>query len=144
MHASALVSLSDVQPPSVYKSHILNGSINKLYIMSCVTDKVCTYLWLIFARSEIVIQDIPTSTADLLFLSHAKVQIAVLLQDTHDIMILKLPLPDSHQSKSLTTHWPWLLWFHCYGIPNPPASQHRHTAQILHNPVKNIANINVN
>ena len=31
--ASALVSLSDVQPPSVYKSHILNGPINKLYIM---------------------------------------------------------------------------------------------------------------
>ena len=30
--ASALVSLSDVQPPSVYKSHILNGPINKLYI----------------------------------------------------------------------------------------------------------------
>ena len=30
--ASALVSLSDVQPPSVYKSHILNGSINKLYL----------------------------------------------------------------------------------------------------------------
>ena len=29
--ASALVSLSDVQPPSVYKSHILNGPINKLY-----------------------------------------------------------------------------------------------------------------
>ena len=24
--------LSDVQPPSVYKSHILNGPINKLYI----------------------------------------------------------------------------------------------------------------
>ena len=31
--ASALVSLSDVQPPSVYKSHILNGPINKLYIL---------------------------------------------------------------------------------------------------------------
>ena len=30
--ASALVSLSDVQPPSFYKSHILNGPINKLYI----------------------------------------------------------------------------------------------------------------
>ena len=30
--ASALVSLSDIQPPSVYKSHILNGQINKLYI----------------------------------------------------------------------------------------------------------------
>ena len=30
--ASALVSLSDVQLPSVYKSHILNGPINKLYI----------------------------------------------------------------------------------------------------------------
>ena len=30
--ASALVSLSDVQPPSVYKSHILNGPINKLYL----------------------------------------------------------------------------------------------------------------
>ena len=33
---SALVSLSDVQPvqpPSVYKSHILNGTINKLYIL---------------------------------------------------------------------------------------------------------------
>ena len=28
--ASALISLSDVQPPSVYKSHILNGPINKL------------------------------------------------------------------------------------------------------------------
>ena len=24
--------ISDVQPPSVYKSHILNGPINKLYI----------------------------------------------------------------------------------------------------------------
>ena len=34
--ASALVSLSDVQPPSVYKSHILNGPINKLYIFSFV------------------------------------------------------------------------------------------------------------
>ena len=31
--ASALVSLSDVHPPSVYKSHILNGPINKLYII---------------------------------------------------------------------------------------------------------------
>ena len=31
--ASALVSLSDVQPPSVYKSHILNGLINKLYLL---------------------------------------------------------------------------------------------------------------
>ena len=31
--ASALVSLSDVQPPSVYKSHILNGPINKLYLL---------------------------------------------------------------------------------------------------------------
>ena len=31
--ASALVSLSDVQPPSVYKSNILNGPINKLYII---------------------------------------------------------------------------------------------------------------
>ena len=30
--ASALVSLSDVQPPSVYKSHILNAPINKLYL----------------------------------------------------------------------------------------------------------------
>ena len=30
--ANALVSLSDVQPPSVYNSHILNGPINKLYI----------------------------------------------------------------------------------------------------------------
>ena len=30
--ASARVSLSDVQPPSVYKSHILNGPIKKLYI----------------------------------------------------------------------------------------------------------------
>ena len=30
--ASALVSLSDVRPPSVYKSHILNGPINKLYL----------------------------------------------------------------------------------------------------------------
>ena len=30
--ASALVSLSDVQPSSVYKSHIFNGSINKLYL----------------------------------------------------------------------------------------------------------------
>ena len=29
---SALVSLSDVQPPSVYKSHILNRPINKLYL----------------------------------------------------------------------------------------------------------------
>ena len=27
-----IVSLSDVQPPSVYKSHILNGPINKLYV----------------------------------------------------------------------------------------------------------------
>ena len=31
--ASALVPLSDVQPPSLYKSHILNGRINKLYIL---------------------------------------------------------------------------------------------------------------
>ena len=32
-YASALVSLSDLQPPSVYKSHILNGPINKLYLL---------------------------------------------------------------------------------------------------------------
>ena len=32
--ASALVSLSDVQPSSVYKSHILNGPIKKLYLSS--------------------------------------------------------------------------------------------------------------
>ena len=32
--ASALVSLSAVQTPSVYKSHILNGPINKQYIVS--------------------------------------------------------------------------------------------------------------
>ena len=31
--ASAFVSLSDVQPPSVYKSQILNGPINKVYII---------------------------------------------------------------------------------------------------------------
>ena len=31
--ASALVSLSDVQPPEVYKSHILNGPINKLFLL---------------------------------------------------------------------------------------------------------------
>ena len=30
--ASALVSLSDVQAPSVYKSHILSRPINKLYV----------------------------------------------------------------------------------------------------------------
>ena len=30
--ASALISLSDVQPPSVYKTHISNGQINKLNI----------------------------------------------------------------------------------------------------------------
>ena len=29
---STLISLSDIQPPLVYKSHILNGSINKLYV----------------------------------------------------------------------------------------------------------------
>ena len=34
--ASALVSLSDVQPPSVYKFHILNGPINKLYIIQSI------------------------------------------------------------------------------------------------------------
>ena len=33
--ASARVSLSDVQPPSVYKSHILNGPINNLYVLYC-------------------------------------------------------------------------------------------------------------
>ena len=32
--ASALVSLSDVQPPSVCKSYILDGPINKLYILA--------------------------------------------------------------------------------------------------------------
>ena len=32
--ASALISLSDFQPPSVYKSHILNGPVNKFYISS--------------------------------------------------------------------------------------------------------------
>ena len=31
--ASALVSLSDVQPPSVYKSHILKGPVNKVYLL---------------------------------------------------------------------------------------------------------------
>ena len=40
--ASALVSLSDVQPLLVYKSHILNGPINKLYIFSCLHK----YIWL--------------------------------------------------------------------------------------------------
>ena len=34
--ASALVSLSDVQPLSVYKSHILNGPINKLCVIKIV------------------------------------------------------------------------------------------------------------
>ena len=34
--ASALVSLLDVQPPLVYKSHILNGPINKLYLFICL------------------------------------------------------------------------------------------------------------
>ena len=41
--ASALVSLSDVQPPSVYKSHILNGPINKLYIF---TKQQCVFIQL--------------------------------------------------------------------------------------------------
>ena len=36
--ASALVSLSDVQPPEVYKSHILNGPINKLYLLTVKND----------------------------------------------------------------------------------------------------------
>ena len=31
--ASALVSLSDVQLPSIYRSQILNGPINKLYLI---------------------------------------------------------------------------------------------------------------
>ena len=40
--ASALVSLSDVPPPSVYKSHILNGPFNKLYIFSVFFNRqVC-------------------------------------------------------------------------------------------------------
>ena len=40
--ASALVSLLDAQPPSVYKSHILNEPINKLYIifMSTKTNEL--------------------------------------------------------------------------------------------------------
>ena len=39
--ASAHVSLSDVQPPSVYKSHILNGPINKLYIFIELFYVIC-------------------------------------------------------------------------------------------------------
>ena len=35
---SALVYLSDVQPPSVYKSHIVNGPINKLYLMMLLAN----------------------------------------------------------------------------------------------------------
>ena len=37
--ASALVSLSDVQPSSVYKSHISNELINKLYVI-CTFNEV--------------------------------------------------------------------------------------------------------
>ena len=39
--ASALVSLSDVQHPSVYKSHILNWPINKLYLPSTILHNEC-------------------------------------------------------------------------------------------------------
>ena len=63
--ASALVSLSDIQPPSVYKSHILNGPINKLYlscdvaviqwITSChknrMTTPVIITLWRVYVMS---------------------------------------------------------------------------------------------
>ena len=39
--ASALVSLSDVQPPSVYKSHILNAPNNKtLFLGEIETDNL--------------------------------------------------------------------------------------------------------
>ena len=34
--ACALVSLLDFSPPSVYKSHILNRTINKLYVCNLV------------------------------------------------------------------------------------------------------------
>ena len=40
--AGALVSLSDVQPPSIYKSNILNGPINKLYITEKASEKATT------------------------------------------------------------------------------------------------------
>ena len=44
--ARELVSLSDVQPSSVYKSHILNGPINKLYISN-------TYHVLLFIEASV-------------------------------------------------------------------------------------------
>ena len=45
--ASALVSLSDVQPPSVYKSHILNRPINKLYLSTIDMTPCCVISFLI-------------------------------------------------------------------------------------------------
>ena len=49
---STLVSLSDVQPPSVYKSHILNGPINKLYLLiTCQAKKKKNAETFILARS---------------------------------------------------------------------------------------------
>ena len=61
--ASALVSLSDVQPPSVYKSHILNGPINKLYLSAIslvlrtceITDIFNTFdeIYLVFTSKKV-------------------------------------------------------------------------------------------
>ena len=51
--ASALVSLSDVQPPSVYKSHILNGPSNKLYLKWVIMIRKRRYTIRLAARSRI-------------------------------------------------------------------------------------------
>ena len=41
--ACALVSLSDFSPPSVYKSHILNRTMNKLYVFYAILTRIMNY-----------------------------------------------------------------------------------------------------
>ena len=42
--ACALVFVSDFSHPSVYKSHILNGTINKLYIIANSIESKSVFL----------------------------------------------------------------------------------------------------
>ena len=46
IRACALVSLSDFSPPLVYKSHILNRTINKLYLLT--SEYQYLLIWLLY------------------------------------------------------------------------------------------------
>ena len=73
--ASTLISLSDVQPPSVYKSHILNGLIKRLYlsygitiiqwIMLCHKNHMTTH---VITLKRIHVKSLTMSLSTMLFL----------------------------------------------------------------------------